>query len=129
MQIYNNKLIVPDSRGIQQQLTNNKVCENKNDIRNFDEILKNKIDSSNLQFSKHATMRLNNRSIILSNDQIKRIEAGVNKAVQKGIQDSLVLVDDVALVVNVKNRIVITAIDKNSSNENIFTNIDGAVIV
>ena len=46
---------------------------------------------------------------------------------QKGINDSLVLVDGIALVVNVKNKVVITAM--NSDNENIFTNIDGAVIV
>lgn len=76
-------------------------------------------------------MRLNNRDISLSADQLKRVEEGVETADKKGIKDSLVLVDNVALVVNVKNRVVITAMNqnKNNNNENVFTNIDGAVIV
>ena len=72
-------------------------------------------------------MRLNDRNVSLSSEQIKRVESGINKASQKGINDSLVLVDDIALVVNVKNKVVITAMD--SKNDGIFTNIDGAVIV
>ena len=72
-------------------------------------------------------MRLNDRKVSLSSEQIKRVESGIEKASQKGINDSLVLVDDIALVVNVKNKVVITAM--NGNNDNIFTNIDGAVIV
>lgn len=80
-----------------------------------------------VQFSKHANMRLNARNITLTGDQMARVENGIVKANEKGIRDSLVLVDDVALVVNVKSRTVITAM--NQDRENVFSQIDGAVIV
>ena len=84
-------------------------------------------DSQPVQFSKHANMRLNARQITLTGEQLSRVEAGLTKAVAKGIKDSLVLVDDVALVVNVKSKTVITALA--SGTDNVFSNIDGAVIV
>ena len=79
-----------------------------------------------VQFSKHAATRLNDRNINLTGEQIDRVATGIGKANEKGIRDSLVLVDDVALVVNVKSRTVITAVNQ---AENVFSNIDGAVIV
>ena len=98
----------------------------------FQEILKQKQDvtgSSELRFSKHATMRLNDRHISLSEEQSERLESGVLKASEKGINESLVILDSLAFIVNVPNKTVVTAIDQNESNNNIFTNIDGAVIV
>jgi flagellar operon protein len=96
----------------------------------FKEILNNTVEAtSELQFSKHATQRLKLRDINLSDSQLTRIENGITKAKQKGIKDSLVLVDNIALVVNTKNNIVITAMEQAKDNENIYTNIDGAVIV
>ena len=80
-----------------------------------------------VQFSKHAALRLTDRNINLTHDQIDRVASGIGKAGEKGIRDSLVLVDDVALVVNVKSRTVITAM--NQVSDNVFSNIDGAVIV
>jgi len=93
---------------------------------NFRDILDRKIETP-VHFSKHAALRLSDRNINLSDEQIGRVAEGVGKAGEKGIRDSLVLVDDVALVVNVKSRTVITAI--NQSTDNVFSNIDGAVIV
>jgi len=83
--------------------------------------------NAELQFSKHANMRLSARNIRLDDAQLARVEDGVQAARAKGIRDSLVLVDDVALVVNIKNGLVITAL--NQGNDHVFTNIDGAVIV
>ncbi len=80
-----------------------------------------------VQFSKHAAGRLTVREISLSSDQLKRVEGAITQASEKGIKDSLVLVDNIALVVNVRNKIVVTAMNKEA--QNIFTNIDGAVIV
>jgi len=80
-----------------------------------------------VQFSKHASLRLDNRDINLTHDQMERVANGIGKASDKGIRDSLVLVDDVALLVNIKSRTVITAVQQ--SNDNVFSNIDGAVIV
>ncbi|MCC7433438.1 MAG: hypothetical protein IT363_02050 [Methanoregulaceae archaeon] len=82
-----------------------------------------------LKLSGHAQTRLQSRNIELGADQWERVMNGVNKAAEKGARDSLVMVDDVALVVSVKNRTVITAVDKANLKENVFTNIDSAVVV
>jgi flagellar operon protein len=96
----------------------------------FEDIFKQKLESaSELKFSKHATQRLDDRNITLSEEQSLRLEEGVQKAQAKGITDSLVLVDTLAFIVNVPNQTVVTAMDQTESEENIFTNIDGAVIV
>ena len=96
----------------------------------FQDILKNKADeSTELKFSKHAANRLSTRNIELSDSQVLRLQSGMEKANAKGIKDSLVLVDKLAFIVNVPSSTVVTAMDQNEANENIFTNIDGAVIV
>ena len=99
----------------------------------FEEILHQKCDvteeSSELKFSKHAAMRLEDRNINLSKDQSTRLENGVQKASEKGIKESLVIMDSLAFIVNVPNKTVVTAMDQGESSDNIFTNIDGAVIV
>ena len=98
--------------------------------QSFEEIFKQKLQStSELKFSKHATQRLDDRNIELTKEQSQRLEEGVIKASEKGITDSLVLVDTLAFIVNVPNQTVVTAMDQTESDENIFTNIDGAVIV
>ncbi|MBQ2982361.1 MAG: flagellar protein [Lachnospiraceae bacterium] len=82
-----------------------------------------------LKFSKHADARLNERNINLTDEQLKRLNDGAKKASGKGINESLMIMDDLAFIVNIKNSTVVTAIDSKASEENIFTNIDGAVIV
>lgn len=105
----------------------------KNDGVSFQEVLEktraNVTGSEEVKFSKHASLRLNSRNISLSDTQIQRLQEGTNKAKAKGINDSLVIVDDLAFIVNVPNRTVVTAINQNEAEENIFTNIDGAVII
>ncbi len=96
----------------------------------FQEILEQQAQkSSELRFSKHAANRLSDRNITLTEGQLERLHAGADKAGEKGINESLVLLDDLAFIVNIKNNMVITAMDQNETNENVFTNIDGAVIV
>lgn len=98
----------------------------------FEEILKRKQEqtsSAELKFSKHAAMRLENRNINLTDEQNTRLESGVQKASEKGINESLVIVDSLAFIVNVPNKTVVTAMDQGETTDNIFTNIDGAVII
>ena len=97
----------------------------------FGEIWKQKTEEvdSELRFSKHASNRLADRSITLSDNQLNRLTEGAKKAGEKGIRESLVMVDQLAFIVNVPSNTVITAMDQTQANENIFTNIDGAVIV
>ena len=82
-----------------------------------------------VRFSKHAAGRLADRNIELTKGQMERLTEGTAKAQQKGIKDSLVIVDDLAFIVNVPNHTVVTAMDQRDTVENIFTNIDGAVII
>lgn len=100
------------------------------EVNRFDDILKSEIDGNKqVKFSKHAEMRLKDRDIDLSESQIAKITIAVNKAEQKGVKDSLILMDTFAFVVNIRNRTVITAASKDELKENVFTNIDGAVVV
>lgn len=82
-----------------------------------------------VKFSKHATNRLSDRKIELTDEQLERLNDGTKKAGAKGIKDSLVLVDQLAFIVNTKSNTVITAMDQTEADENIYTNIDGAVII
>lgn len=107
---------------------NTKPQPKKDNTVSFKEILKEQEQGkvSELKFSKHANERLASRNIALSKEQIERLESGASKAREKGINESLVLVDDVAFIVNVKNNVVVTAV--NDTEDSVFTNIDGAVI-
>ncbi len=111
-----------------QYLNKNKTKNNSNDGLSFEEVLKQK-QQTGLKFSKHASARLDQRNINLSKDQSLRLEKGVSAAENKGVNESLVLVDDLAFIVNVPNRTVVTAMDQAETNSNVFTNIDGAVIM
>lgn len=82
-----------------------------------------------LKFSAHAQARMKLRNINLSPEDIARLNQVVDKAQAKGAKESLILMNDLALVVSIKNRTVITAVDGANIKENIFTNIDSAVIV
>ena len=98
----------------------------------FEDILRQKqttAESQELRFSKHAQGRLNDSHINLSDEQNERLESGVLKASEKGIRESLVILDSLAFIVNVPSKTVVTAMDQSESESNIFTNIDGAVIV
>lgn len=94
----------------------------------FQEILQSK-GNEQLKFSKHATVRLADRGIELTDAQLERLNDGAQKAGQKGIRDSLVIVDNLAFIVNVPNKTVVTAMDSRETEENVFTNINGAVIM
>lgn len=99
----------------------------------FQEVLQQKTlhsaENTELRFSKHAAVRLADRNIELSTEQLARLNDGAKKAGQKGIRDSLVIVDELAFIVNVPNHMVVTAMDSTETNENVFTNINGAVII
>lgn len=105
----------------------------KEDRISFSDILEAKAgeldESGDLRFSKHAANRLQDRNIDLTEGQLKRLAEGTNKAGAKGIKESLVLVDDLAFIVNIKNNMVITAMNQGETENHFFTNIDGAVIM
>jgi flagellar operon protein len=81
-----------------------------------------------VQLSGHAKARIERRGIELGSDTLARLQHGVDRAAAKGSRESVVFVDDVAFVVSVKARTVITAVDRSSMRDHVFTNIDSAVI-
>lgn len=108
------------------------VSSQASEKTSFQEILEKKqagLTTSELKFSKHATMRLEDRNINLSKEQMQRLETGAEKAEEKGIKESLVIMDSLAFIVNIPNKTVVTAMEQTESTENIYTNIDGAVII
>jgi len=95
----------------------------------FSQVLQRQMQQAGeLKFSRHALERLNARDIELKDEHLHRLNEAVKKARAKGCRDSLILVDDLAFLVSVKNGTVITAVDGDSRKENVFTNIDSAVI-
>jgi flagellar operon protein len=103
----------------------------------FDQVLQGKVGSTldvsaaraGIKFSGHAQTRLQSRQITLSDHDVARLGQAMTKAATKGAKDSLVLMDKTAFVVSVANRTVITAVASDALKENIFTNIDSAMIL
>jgi len=94
----------------------------------FGVILKKTLQTE-LKFSRHAQERLQSRNIKLDAADLDKIQAAVRKAQDKGAKDSLILMNDLAFIVSIKNNTVITALDGDSMKDNLFTNIDSAVII
>ncbi|HEY9059830.1 MAG TPA: TIGR02530 family flagellar biosynthesis protein [Pseudobacteroides sp.] len=114
--------------GSQNLQRSNPTKEKTGAANDFGSILKDKInENEGLKFSKHAEQRLQSRNIKLTEAQKEKMSEAVNKASMKGVKDSLVIVDNMAFVVNVKSKTVITAVNNNELKDNVFTNIDGAV--
>ncbi|HWR40410.1 MAG TPA: TIGR02530 family flagellar biosynthesis protein [Patescibacteria group bacterium] len=82
-----------------------------------------------VKFSQHALQRLQARNLELNNEQLGKLSEAIDKAALKGAKESLVVMNDLALVVSIKNRTVITAMDTQAMKDNVVTNIDSAVIV
>lgn len=94
----------------------------------FAKVLEGKLPSQGITFSQHAQERLRERGISLDKTEMEKLEGAVDDVARKGGRESLVLLGDAALVVSVKNRTVVTALDRNSMQGNVFTNIDSAVL-
>lgn len=110
-----------------QNVKPEKTTESNKETVSFQDVLNEKVKQE-VKFSKHAIGRLENRNIELSEDQLDRLNQGVGQARTKQIQESLVMMDNLAFIVNVKNNTVVTAMEQGESGQ-VFTNIDGAVIV
>ncbi len=91
----------------------------------FEHILQDRL----IHFSRHAEVRLQQRGIHLKPEHLSRLQTAIDQAAAKGSKDSLILFKDMALIVNVPNRTVVTAMDGKSMQDNVFTQIDSAVVV
>jgi flagellar operon protein len=95
----------------------------------FANILADALKTQNeVRFSAHASKKLDERSIAMAPGWQNRLNSAVQKAAAKGARDTLVMLDDIAMIVNVPNRTVVTAVEGNQADSQVFTNIDSAVI-
>ncbi|OEG00407.1 hypothetical protein BHF71_00415 [Vulcanibacillus modesticaldus] len=115
-----------------KQVINTKNNRINNSSSSFNNIFNEKLQLSDLRevkFSSHAKQRLDSRGIKLDSTQLSQLNQAVQKAAQKGAKDSLILMQNLAFVVSITNRVVITTVDQNSMKDHVFTNIDSAIIV
>jgi flagellar operon protein len=97
----------------------------------FAEVLQQQLlqTAEGVKFSAHAVERMRLRAIELTPADLSKIDSAVKLAASKGARESLLMSDKGAFVVSVKNRTVITVVDAAHMKENVFTNIDSAVIL
>lgn len=102
----------------------------KKSNKDFQEVLRNaQKNSGEIKFSKHALNRMDNRNIKLDSNEMDRLKNGFDKAEEKGVKDALILMGDTAFIASIKNKTIITTVSQEQLKNNVFTNIDGAVIV
>lgn len=94
----------------------------------FKDIFKEKFRENEVTFSKHANERISERNIDVSPEVTEKLNEAVEQAKDKGLKNVLVMIDNQAFIVSTMSNKVITAVNSNELKENIFTNIDGAVI-
>jgi len=106
-----------------------KVSGGSGQSERFQDALNAQMSKDPVKLSAHAQKRLDESNLQLSDQDKVRLGQAVSQMGEKGAQRSLVLMDSLALVVSVKNRTVITAVDGARANTGAFTNIDSAIIV
>jgi flagellar operon protein len=109
--------------------TQQKSTRNEKTGESFSDIFNRELDTGGVKFSKHAQTRLSSRNINLESEDLRKLSDAVDKAASKGITDSLVVMNNVAYIVSIPEKTVITAVPVDEADSNIFTNIDGAVII
>ncbi len=98
--------------------------------KSFADVLSDTLrQSSDVNFSKHAVKRAVEHNIELTDESLSRLNEGVRIAGEKNLEEPLILVGSTAFLVNIPNNTVITAVDSGNMKGNVFTNIDGTVII
>jgi len=112
------------------QIPQNKPATATEPGKSFKELLDASLHGTQqLTFSKHAQARVTERGVNLSTADMARLEQAVGKAREKGVTSSLVYLNNTAFIVNIPNKVVVTVVDGGDTEQTVFTNIDGAVII
>ncbi len=85
-------------------------------------------NAGGVQFSRHAEKRLDRRDLNLDAARQERLNTAISSAAEKGARQSVVLLDDLAVVVNIRDRTVVTAMSTEGGRQRVFTNVDSVVI-
>lgn len=127
----NNDYLMRKSKIVNNQPAKQQKPQQKTAVtqKSFSEVLSQIENKGEVKFSKHATNRLETRNIQLTDAELGRINSAVNKASSKGIKEALILMDNKVFIASVQNKTIITASTEEELKDNVFTNIDGAVIV
>ncbi len=121
--------IIPQPIGIPRQQGTQRSQQKTAEKGSFDQLLQNQLSQQGtVKFSRHASQRMQTRGISFSDAQLQRLDTAVSQVSAKGGRESLVMLDNTALVVSVKNETVVTVVDQDQLKNNVFTNIDSAVI-
>ena len=95
--------------------------------KTFEEELQ--LSLNNIKISKHAGQRISERNITLGQTSLKRLSSAIDAAYEKGVKNALIMMDENIFIVNTDSRTVITGTQKKYCNSNVFTNIDGALVI
>ena len=122
--------VAPIITGNPGKQTVSKPVTGKIPEKSFRELLGQAVEQKQqLTLSKHAMHRVGQRGIELSESDLERMGKAVDKAGDKGVTDTLVFMNNAAFIVNVPSKVVVTVVDGSEAQENVFTNINGAVIL
>lgn len=98
--------------------------------KSFETVLREAEKENGVVFSKHAMMRMSEREIELTSEEMQKLNSAVESADSKGIRDSLILMGGKAFIVNIPSNVVVTVLNSQDiTNQKVFTNVDGAVII
>lgn len=129
LRLANSVFTPPLSAGVQTNASGRSTRVD-DDSESFSDIFQREISQNEgVKFSKHAQSRLESRNITLGQEDLTRLSQAVDQASQKGIEDSLMIMGNLAFIVSVPQKTVVTAMPVNEAGGNVFTNIDGAVIL
>ncbi|WP_427138542.1 TIGR02530 family flagellar biosynthesis protein [Psychrobacillus psychrodurans] len=117
---------VPLHTTIRQPLPSKQVTTTK---QSFLQQLHEATVKTELKISKHANQRLTERNIHITDAEWQLVSDKVSEARSKGVNESLVLMDQAALIVSAKNATVITAMDRTEARDQLFTKIDGTIVL
>lgn len=127
-----NNILIPNVTRTGSTEKVNKKVEKNVDANEFNNLLKETIESQKsegIKLSVHAAKRLQDRNMDVDGAELKKIQSGIDKLALKGGNDSLLITSKGAYIVDVPKRTIVTAIDKDSISENVFTKIDSTVIL
>lgn len=116
---------------MQNPLKNNSTQKKTNTTDNTNSFASTleQVKSVDIKFSKHAQVRMKERNLVLDKSEMVKLTDAIEKAEKKGVKDALIIMKNQAFIANIKSNTIVTAVSKDNLNGNIFTNIDGTVIV
>ncbi len=130
LQVSQRLIPLQPTRKVQTQKAGKLQAQSTGSVKTFADVLQEQVkQSAHVKFSAHALNRLEERNLHIGMPEMQRINLGLQQLSEKGSRNSVILMDDTAFVVSVKNRTVVTAVDKATSMANVFTNIDSLAIV